>query len=89
MKRNYTYLNKFCACFEQYRERDGEEFEVLGIIPANSKDNETEEDMFRIRFKKDGKVTSAWMDEVVATVNRRRLKVLVGGTVRRYGKDVR
>jgi hypothetical protein len=61
-----TYRRTFTTPFEQLAAREGEPFEVIGIITEPDDDHDADVlPMYRIRFK-DGFVTEAWPEEVEA-----------------------
>lgn len=56
---------KFKASFDQYRERDGQKFTLIGVVDTPDERHDAEVlPMFKIRFE-DGYETEAWPEEVL------------------------
>ena len=65
----FTFLKKFRACLEQYREQDGKQFAVLSYIShADNGCSSVCLGMFKVRFT-DGTEITAAPEEIVATVD--------------------
>lgn len=57
----------FAAKYDQYAERNGQTFTLLGVVDPNSYDSEDCGEMFHIRFA-DGIEVQAWPEEVESAV---------------------
>lgn len=65
----------FAAKYDQYAERNGQTFTLLGVVDINSYDSDECGEMFFIRFA-DGTEIQAWPEEVVSAMKGTVLNVL-------------
>lgn len=79
----------FTAKYDQYAERNGQPFTILGAVDPQSYDADEGGEMFFIRFA-DGNVIEAWPEEVESATNQRAnvLEITVHDFTGRFPGDV-